>query len=205
MTWIIRAWLALAFLATPVAAQQPADPVAPARQQRDEQQALMREDLARELALRVPLQVQVVLSRYQGEKKVASLPYTVSVNANDAEPSRLRMGARVPVSMMAGQQKLGMPAVGPVTYQDIGTNIDASVRNWGNGTFEVVVSIEENSIYANVQEKATPESDELPVFRSFQSKNTLILKDGQSRQFTAATDRISGETVRVDVTLTVVK
>jgi hypothetical protein len=45
----------------------------------------------------------------------------------------------------------------------------------------------------------------MPVFRSFRSTNTLVLRDGQTRQFTAATDRVSGEVVRIDVTLNVVK
>jgi len=31
------------------------------------------------------------------------------------------------------------------------------------------------------------------------------LKDGQTAQFTTATDKVTGESVRVDVTLTVVK
>ena len=33
----------------------------------------------------------------------------------------------------------------------------------------------------------------------------LVLRDGQTRQFTAAADRITGEVVKVDVTLKVVK
>jgi hypothetical protein len=35
--------------------------------------------------------------------------------------------------------------------------------------------------------------------------NTLLLKDGQSAQLTSAADKISGEVLKVDVTLTVVK
>jgi hypothetical protein len=35
--------------------------------------------------------------------------------------------------------------------------------------------------------------------------NTLVLRDGQSRQFTAATDRVSGAVVRIEVTLKVAK
>jgi uncharacterized protein YgiM (DUF1202 family) len=46
---------------------------------------------------------------------------------------------------------------------------------------------------------------EYPVLRSYQSTNTLFLKDGQTTQFTAASDRISGEVVRVEVKATVVK
>jgi hypothetical protein len=45
----------------------------------------------------------------------------------------------------------------------------------------------------------------MPVFRNFKTRNTLLLQDGQSRRFTAAADRVSGETVQVEVTLRVVK
>src|SRR5689334_4782013 len=44
----------------------------------------------------VPLEVEVVLSRYQGEKKVSSIPYTLNVNANGA-PTSMNMGTEVPV------------------------------------------------------------------------------------------------------------
>jgi len=33
----------------------------------------------------------------------------------------------------------------------------------------------------------------------------ILIPGGQTSQFTTATDKVSGETVRVDVTLTVVK
>ena len=55
------------------------------------------------------------------------------------------------------------------------------------------------------QDKAMPTVGNIPVFRSYQSTNTLVLKDGQSREFTAATDRVSGEVIRIAVTLRVVK
>jgi hypothetical protein len=42
-----------------------------------------------------------------------------------------------------------------------------------------------------------------PVFRSYESRNTLLLRNGQSRQYIAATDRVSGEIVRIEVTLRV--
>jgi hypothetical protein len=45
----------------------------------------------------------------------------------------------------------------------------------------------------------------LPVIRSFRASNNVVLKDGQTRQFTAAADRITGEVVKVDVTLKVAR
>ena len=35
--------------------------------------------------------------------------------------------------------------------------------------------------------------------------NSMILKDGETAQFTAAVDKVSGEVTKLDITLTVVK
>ena len=46
----------------------------------------------------------------------------------------------------------------------------------------------------------------LPVISTFQGEQQrCVLRDGQTRQFTAAADRITGEVVKVDVTLKVAK
>jgi hypothetical protein len=157
----------------------------------------------------VPLDIQVVVSRYQGDKKVSSLPYSLGVNANEPGNSRLRMGANVPVPSMAAPKgnPTGMsgPMPGPVTYKDIGTNIDCNARTLDEGRFQVMISVEDTSVYTNVQDGSTPSVEDMPIFRSFRSFNTLVLKDGQTRQFTAATDRVNGEVVKIDVTLRVVK
>jgi hypothetical protein len=39
----------------------------------------------------------------------------------------------------------------------------------------------------------------------FRTTNALVLRDGQSTEFTAATDKSSGEGIKAAVTLTVVK
>ena len=159
----------------------------------------------------VPLSVDVLVTRYQGDKKISSMPYMLAVNANklgQAGPALLRMGAKVPVPTIAAPP--GNPAgpagpmPGPVNYQDIGTNIDCTAKVVDQG-FEVRISVSDTSVYANIQDNATPTVGNMPVFRSYQSTNTLVLKDGQSREFTAATDRVSGEVIRIGVTLRVVK
>ena len=159
----------------------------------------------------VPLSVDVMVTRYQGDKKISSMPYMLAVNANklgQAGPALLRMGAKVPVPTIAAPP--GSPAgpagpmPGPVNYQDIGTNIDCTAKVVDQG-FELRISVSDTSVYANIPDNATPTVGNMPVFRSYQSTNTLVLKDGQSREFTAATDRVSGEVIRIGVTMRVVK
>jgi Bacterial type II and III secretion system protein len=165
----------------------------------------------------VPLKVQIVVSRYQGEKKVSSLPYTLTVNANDGvsmltgqfEPrvARLRTGASVPVPSMAPPKDSPVQGpMGPVQYKAIGTNIDCTAQSTDDGRFRVDISIEDTSVYSEGQTaQGVAKMSDIPSFRSFQTSNAVILKDGQSTEFTAAADRITGEVTKVDVTLTVVK
>ena len=166
----------------------------------------------------VPLRVQLVLSRFDGDHKISSQPYTLSVNAGPpinagaGTPSsaigRLRMGAEVPVAGLVPASPDGkpLPVVGPVQYKVIGTNIDCIVHVQDDGRYRLEITIEDSSVYASDKPLAgTIASTTTPVFRSFKLTNAVILKDGQSSQFTAATDKITGEVVKVDVTLNVVK
>jgi hypothetical protein len=164
----------------------------------------------------VPLDLEVVISRYQGDKKVSSLPFALTVNAPsqnfansvDAAPlTQLRMGGQVPVPTMApalgpdGKPVTGFTGGGPVQYKDVGTYIDARGRWLDAGGYELWISVQEDAV-------ATPQGSPttaLPVIRTFRASNNLVLRDGQTRQFTAAADRITGEVVKVEVTLKVVK
>jgi hypothetical protein len=156
----------------------------------------------------VPLDVQVVVSRFQGDKKISSLPYALAVNANDRATSSIRMGANVPmVGNMIAKDPNGSRPGGPamVNYRTVGTNIDCFARTMDDGRFQVNINIDDSWIYENASTAVVPSIAGEPVMRSFKSTNTLVMRDGQTRQFTTATDRVSGEVVRVDVTVRVVK
>jgi hypothetical protein len=167
-------------------------------------------------AQNIPLEVQVVISRYQGEKRISSLPYVLSLKSAPLSQRRgdsgamLRLGSRVPVrtQMFSPPPADGKPAapMSSVNYENVGTNIDIGATAMEDGRFEVTITINESSVVTDPQDlKGTPGSDNYPVFRSYQSTNTLFVKDGQATQFTAASDRVSGEVVRVEVKLMVLK
>jgi hypothetical protein len=65
-----------------------------------------------------------------------------------------------------------------------------------------IVSIDDSSVYPDDTAGSAKGN---PSFRSFRASNSMVLKNGETGQFTSATDKVTGETVRVDVTLTVVK
>lgn len=171
-------------------------------------------------AAETPLRIQVVISRSQGDKKISSLPYSLSVTGGGGGVDRaitgptfvgranLRMGAKVPVAATSYTPiATGGAGVNPLVsyqYQDVGTNIDCQVWSVEDGRFRVEITIEDSSVYPDDKEiPGTVKGN--PSFRSFRASDAMLLKDGATGQFTTATDKVSGETVRVDVTLTVVK
>jgi hypothetical protein len=150
-----------------------------------------------------PLKVQVVIGRYQGEKKISSMPYTLTLSSLPPNNhANLRMGAKIPVATAMTLAPKDAPAPGPVSYQysDVGTNIDCSATPVDDNRFMVTILVEDTSVYSDDQS-----SKANPSFRSFRASNTMMLKNGETGQFTAATEKVNGEQTRVDVTLTVVK
>ena len=158
-----------------------------------------------------PLKVQVVIARFQGEKKIASAPYMLAITANNAsrELARLRIGTEVPIATPpSGSSADGKtPTPAGIQYRPVGTNIDCTVRRVDDTSFEVQLTIEQSSVVDDEQQKfQTPRAvPNAPAFRSFRFTNSAVLRDGQTTQFTNAADALTGEVVRIDVTLNVVK
>ena len=156
----------------------------------------------------IPLDIEVVISRFQGDKKVSSLPYALVVNATRQAKQPvtvLRMGGRVPVpssTVATGTGPDGKPTreqFKSFQYEEVVTQIDCSATPLPDGRFDVTVSVEDNGVATATQDAGGGTT--LPIFRSFRTKNNIALANGQTRQFTVASDRLTGETVRVDVTL----
>ena len=95
------------------------------------------------------LKVQVVLSRYDGDRKLASMPYTLLVNAGERDNRvTLRMGVALPVT--------GVGANGPtVTVHDIGTNMDCTATRTDDGRFRIGLAVNHTSVYENDQKHGT--------------------------------------------------
>ena len=153
------------------------------------------------------LKVQLVLARYQGEKKVSSLPYTILVSTDERNRNTgrgsLRLGSQVPITMMSRQSgDASSPVVPTVQYRDVGTSIDCTITALEDGRYRVDLSIEDSSIDTTTGSGA---SSTHPAFRSFRVSDSVLLRDGQSTQSSTATDKVGGEVWKVDVTLTAVR
>jgi len=145
----------------------------------------------------VPVKLQVVISRYQGEKRVSNLPYMLAVDAGGGKAS-LRSGLEMAVSVKVDDK------ASPIQYKPFGTNIDATLTRLDDGRFRLLLNVEDSSVYGD-DPASLASAKSATMFRSFKWGGELLLSDGQSSQFMTATDKFNGEVTKVDVTLNVVK
>jgi hypothetical protein len=147
------------------------------------------------------LRVQLVITRFEGDKKVGSLPYSFILTQDpSANMTRIRMGVDAPVYK---------PAAGggsTLDYQNVGTNIDCfNVRELSGGRYQFGVSVQNTAALPGVDVTKAGPAQSPPMVRRFESNFAVVLRDGQSMQTIASTDPVSGEVVKIDVTLSVVK
>jgi hypothetical protein len=190
------ALIAVLSVTTSVAQDKPAGPAA---QEKPPAQAMMPS------GGQVPLRVTVVISRLQGDKKIASLPYSFGMLVG--ERTNLRMGSDVPIISKAS--KSGDTASSSnVTYRPVGTNIDCSAATGAAGTYRLSLVIEDSSVHLDPAQKQGTIAglvSDYPSFRTFRTNFATLLRDGQTTQHTSATDPVSGEVMRIEVSLSVVK
>ncbi|HSF02324.1 MAG TPA: hypothetical protein VLA62_04910, partial [Solirubrobacterales bacterium] len=88
----------------------------------------------------VPLKVQVLFTRTLGEKKISSMPYTLSVHAG-AVGTLVRMGIQVPLTVRVDANT---PAT--VMFKDVGTNLDCDAEALDDGRFKLNFSLEQGAL-----------------------------------------------------------
>jgi hypothetical protein len=160
----------------------------------------------------VNLRVQLVISRYQGDKKVASLPYTFVVTTGGAR-ARMRMGVDTPVPMAMTPAPEGGKPLTSIQYRTVGTNIDCQAIERDEGRYQLSIGVENSSALPLEKGPTTgpnPPAVETnvtgsPLFRRFDTNLEPWLRDGQSIQTIASTDPVTGEVVKIDVTMNVVR
>jgi hypothetical protein len=149
--------------------------------------------------LQSKLRVQLVITRFEGEKKIASLPYTLVVTPGAGNTSiRLGVDTPIPAATSAEGSKEST-----IQYRTVGTNIDCmNPREYSGGNYSLTFNVE-NTAALPVAEAGT--GNGRPIFRRFNTNFTAFLRDGQSMQSIASTDPVTGEVVKIDVTLNVMR
>jgi hypothetical protein len=149
----------------------------------------------------VPLKVEVVFTRNQGEREVDRWPFTLLLNSDNTFAG-LKMGLMVPITVRTKD----VPAT--TMFKDVVTGVRCRARPLSGGRFALACEFHQDSVHSSEGEDAasakTDAASTAPVIRKFYSETTLVLRDGQTAKH-SATDPLSGEVLEVDVTLTVME
>jgi hypothetical protein len=162
----------------------------------------------------VPIKVTVTLSRHQGDKRLSSMPYVLGVMASgwgSGPKTSLRMGVDVPVAqtIFGGDGKAS--PISSYNYRSVGTNIDCTAMfdEARPGIFQLTLTVADSSLGLDSAKRvgggSTGVVADVPSFRNFNSSFTALLRDGQTMQYTSATDPVTGELMKIDVTVNVMK
>ena len=158
----------------------------------------------------VVLKVQVTVSRYMGTNRVSSQPYQLSLVPN--ESGNIRLGVEVPVPAAytapttSSSTSTAANTQPSYTMQQVGTQIDCNATLHPDGRYKLRLTVTDRSALPAAQ--ATEQGARVanvPSFRNVVFGSTIYLGDGQSTQFSSATDKTSGETFKVDVSLAIEK
>ena len=146
-------------------------------------------------AEKIPVKIQIVISKYDGDKKTSSLPYVLFATAN-GDRAQINVGSNVPLTNSSGV----------TTYTNIGTSFDCTVTT-ESGRYKVSLNINDNFVVAPkpASAGASAKPPDAQIFGRFSYNGGVNMKEGETKQIISAADRGSGEVVKVDVTLTLDK
>jgi hypothetical protein len=140
----------------------------------------------------------------QAENATTSrLPYSLLV-AIGGQATRLRVDVSVPYGTSTRVLDGGIKST-ERQYHPTGTSIDCGATRLPDGRYRLQLSVSDTSIVSSERVDAAAGTTTGVAFRTLSVANTLYLRDGQTLPFSVGTDRITGETLRAEVTLTVLK
>ena len=150
------------------------------------------------------LRVEVVISRYEGEKQISNAPYHFLVPADRTRRADVKMGVEVPVRVTTfpGGEGSGASPVARYQYRNVGTNISCVAHAPADGFYLLNLMVETSSVFTGREGRSGgPELVENPLFNSFLVTLDPLLRDGQRAQAVASTDPVTGDVVKIDVSL----
>lgn len=149
---------------------------------------------------RTAVRIDILVERSKGATKVSSLPYSIATMAygnGKEQPASLRFGSSVPIPTV------GQGGGTTFTYQSIGTDIDTLLSVISEGRYQLNLTVEDSSV--GDQDASADGRPRAPIIRSYRINTTLLLRSGVTVPVNLSTDRISGETVTAQVTVTALK
>lgn len=173
-------------------AQAPPSPPPPAQQKAE--------------AVVVPLKVTVVITRHKSDKAqtvVSRLPFELWVNTG-REGASLRFHSEVPVPTTTLSTDRAQ-VVQSYSNKTLQTSVTCNAQDLGNGRFRLDIGIDDAQLLPLSRPAEVGGEFPQTATQYFRATTQPVLRDGQTVQHSLATDRITGDITKVEVTLNVVK
>lgn len=138
----------------------------------------------------IPLRVEIVFNRFQGEQKATAAPYVLAVRSGE-QATAVKIGLQVPVLVK-------LPDATTVMFKDAATRIECAATALPDGRFRLAFELDQT----RPTDTQTPSA---PVLHTFSSRVTVVLRDGETRQIFAVTDPVGGESLKLDAGVSVVR
>jgi hypothetical protein len=90
-----------------------------------------------------------------------------------------------------------------VSYRTLGTNINVGARPVNEGMFNLFIMVQDSQL--SPAPAATAAQGATPKYQTFRFSNRLTMRDRQTTQFAVASDTTTGQVIKLDVTMNVVK
>jgi hypothetical protein len=141
------------------------------------------------------LRVQFQETRLRGESTTATRSYTLLLHA-EAEGARAFVGHQARITVA------GQPA--PTTlFKNAGVETRARVEARPDGRYRLAAKYERSSVLgAGGRESAPVPVSDNPILQVVRGESTVVLREGETVPFASAVDAVTGEVVRVDLTVT---
>lgn len=140
-----------------------------------------------------PVEIRVVVSEFDGSKKVSTLPYSVRTLAwtQPKEYSRTTDSMRFDVNVKLPDG----------SHSGVNMDIDYGAYDRGGDEFQVPITVSRIS----VEQVASAPTSDRPLTPFFRASSTVVLRSGQTAEAVSAVDPVTGHVLKVEVTLTVLK
>lgn len=164
-----------------------------------------------------PAQLDITLTRYQGDKKIGTAPFVVMLNAARNVPyTTVESGLDIPIgtsnsdtTQTSGAQGNSPRAVRTqkveTTYRTVGTRISCSVSRADESTYVVYLDVRDSRVLERDIARRVSAATTANLFRTLSHTSSLQMKEGETKLFAVLADQASGETVKIDVKLTILK
>jgi hypothetical protein len=140
------------------------------------------------------LRVQFQETRLRGESTTATRATTLALHA-DAEGASVSVGSQIPISV-AGKD------VATTLIKSVGVEGRVKVETLPDGRYRLDAHFEESSVLTAGGGAPAPTSGDNPILLVVRGESRLVLREGETLPFASAVDPVTGEMVRVDLTVT---